>query len=181
MEQALALAKDIGFSHAALLDPSALEARQDVRDMCITGKCRMYGKSWSCPPACGSLEQCASRMKRYNTGIIVQTTALMQDEFDYESVKETEKKHKQMFMTLTRQMRLLHGNCLPLGAGACTLCRTCTYPDRPCRFPEKRFSSMEAYGLLVSDVCLKSGLQYYYGPKTLTFTSCILMKEGIAQ
>ena len=66
------------------------------------------------------------------------------------------------------------GHCLPLTAGSCTLCRKCTYPERPCRFPKKRFSSMEAYGLLVSDVCLKSGLKYYYGPKTITYTSCIL-------
>ena len=34
---------------------------------------------------------------------------------------------------------------------------------------------MEAYGLLVSDVCLKSGVKYYYGPKTMTYTSCILI------
>jgi hypothetical protein len=39
-------------------------------------------------------------------------------------------------------------------------------------------SSMEAYGLLVSEVCRASGLPYYYGPKTLTFSACILTKEG---
>ena len=35
-------------------------------------------------------------------------------------------------------------------------------------------SSMEAFGLLVSEVCTKNGLSYYYGPKTITFTACIL-------
>ncbi len=180
MEDVLRLANDIGFSHAAPLSPDILEAREDVREMCAADRCTVYGKSWSCPPACGTLEQCASRMRKYSTGIIVQTTALMQDEFDYETVRDTGEKHKRMFDTLVRQVRLLYGECLPLTAGACTLCRVCTYPGRPCRFPEKRFSSMEAYGLLVSDVCLKSGLKYYYGEKTLTFSSCILMKEGSA-
>ena len=78
----LRLAEDIGFSHYAELNMNALIARSEIRDMCITGKCQRYGKSWSCPPACGSLETCAARMKHYSSGILVQTTALMEDEFD---------------------------------------------------------------------------------------------------
>ena len=35
---------------------------------------------------------------------------------------------------------------------------------------------MEAYGLLVSDVCRRSGLGYYYGTGTMTYTSCVLYK-----
>ena len=70
----------------------------------------------------------------------------------------------------------LTGECLPLSAGSCTLCRRCTYPDRPCRFPQRRMASMEAYGLLVSDVCRRSGLGYYYGTGTMTYTSCVLYK-----
>ena len=63
---------------------------------------------------------------------------------------------------------------LPLTAGTCTLCHTCTYPDRPCRHPKQRLSSMEAYGLFVSDVCVRSNLAYNYGPRTLTYTACVL-------
>ena len=33
---------------------------------------------------------------------------------------------------------------------------------------------MEAYGLFVSDICTRSGLNYNYGPNTLTYTSCVL-------
>ena len=86
--------------------------------------------------------------------------------------------HKKNFFTLARQTRLLVPNCLPLTAGSCTICRSCTYPDKPCRFPNKMLSSMEAYGLLVSAVCEASGLPYYYGPGTLTYSACILTKEG---
>ena len=91
-----------------------------------------------------------------------------------EAIGATYLRHKAAFDALARQTRTLHADCLPLTAGACTLCKKCTCPDRPCRFPGKRLSSMEAYGLLVSDVCLKSGLEYNYGPKTITYTSCIL-------
>ena len=178
MADLVKLALDVGFSHAALLDASTLRALPEVRDMCVSDRCRRYGKSWSCPPACGSLEVCAARMARYDAGILVQTTATLEDEFDLEVIHQTQEQHKAMFHTLARQSRLLYPDCLPLTAGSCTLCRSCTYPDRPCRFPAKRLSSMEAFGLLVSDVCRQSGLPYYYGPGTLTFTSCILVKEG---
>ena len=67
--------------------------------------------------------------------------------------------------------------CLPLSAGPCTLCARCTCPTRPCRYPSKRLTSMEAYGLWVSDICQKSGLPYNYGPQTLTYTSCVLIAE----
>ncbi|MDE8682148.1 DUF2284 domain-containing protein [Blautia schinkii] len=41
---------------------------------------------------------------------------------------------------------------LMLGAGGCRICGHCAYP-KPCRFPEKAISSMEAYGLFVTQVC----------------------------
>lgn len=117
-------------------------------------------------------------MAAYSGGVIVQTTGTMADDFDLDAIRETERLHKTRFLTLARQVRCFQPDCLPLTAGACTLCRKCAYPDKPCRFPGKMLSSMEAYGLLVSDVCIKSGLKYYYGPGTMTFTSCILTEKG---
>lgn len=171
------LALEIGFSHAAPLDAASLVARPEVRDMCASGRCQRYGKSWSCPPACGSLEVCQTRMRGYNGGVLVQTTAQLLDDFDYESMTRAQEEHKKNFFTLARQARLLFPDCLPLTAGSCTICRSCTCPERPCRFPQKMLSSMEAYGLLVSEVCQASGLPYYYGPGTLTYSACILTKE----
>jgi predicted metal-binding protein len=65
-------------------------------------------------------------------------------------------------------------HALPLGAGACSLCATCTYPNEPCSFPERMITSMEASGLLVSDVCAANGLAYNHGKNTIAFTSCCL-------
>ena len=175
MERLLTLAKQAGFTRAASLDPSVLNVRTEVRDMCASDRCQAYGRSWSCPPACGTVEQCQTHINRYTRGILLQTTGDMEDDFDADALYQTEQRHKAAFSALARQIRTIYPNCLPLTAGCCTLCRKCTYPTSPCRFPKKRFSSMEAYGLLVSDVCLKSGLKYYYGPKTITYTSCILI------
>ena len=54
VEKLLQLALELGFDHAALLDASRLRALNEVREMCVSGRCRRYGGSWSCPPACGT-------------------------------------------------------------------------------------------------------------------------------
>ena len=61
-----------------------------------------------------------------------------------------------------------------MGASACMGCKQCTYPDAPCRFPDKLSHPMEGLGMIVSDVCKANGVKYYYGPGTLTYTGCIL-------
>ena len=175
MADLITLALELGFSHAAPLDVKKLRALPEVRQMCASDRCRRYGKSWSCPPACGTIEQCAERMRGYSGGVLVHTTAQLEDAFDIEGMDRAQQAHKKRFFDLARQARLLCPDVLPLTAGSCTLCRSCTYPDRPCRFPHKMLSSMEAYGLLVSEVCRDAGLPYYYGPGTLTYSACILI------
>ena len=172
------LALEVGFSHAAPLNTAALRALPEVREMCASGRCQRYGRSWSCPPACGTLEETETAMRRYTGGVLVQTTTQLADDFDVEAMELAQKTHKAHFFTLARQVRLLVPDCLPLTAGSCSLCRSCTYPKAPCRFPHKMLSSMEAYGLLVSEVCQASGLPYYYGPGTLTYSACILTNEA---
>ena len=175
IEELVALSYEIGFSHAAPLAMDALEFREDVRAMCSEDKCHSYGRSWSCPPAAGTLESVRSRASSYSRGIIVQTCGSMDGDFDLDSIHEVSRAHKSNFDALVRQVRTIFPGCLPMGAGACTICRRCTYPGRPCRHPSRMYPSMEAYGLWVSDVCLRSGIEYNYGPHTMTYTSCILI------
>lgn len=174
-EDYILLASEAGFSHAAALAMDSLEFRPEVRSMCAADLCRSYGRSWSCPPAAGSLEAVSAKASGYSRGIIVQTTGELKDDFDIDAIRCIFAKHVKTFDTLVRQVRMTAPGCLPMGAGACTRCRSCTYPGRPCRHPDRLWPSMEAYGLLVSDVCLRSGLEYNYGSGTMTYTSCILI------
>ena len=95
---------------------------------------------------------------------------------DGEGMIETEKAHKEHFFELEEKLRSKYPRMLPIGSGACTRCTSCTYPDAPCRFPDKTFASMEAYGMLVTQVCQDNGLPYYYGPCTIAYTSCFLLE-----
>ena len=36
---------------------------------------------------------------------------------------------------------------------------------------------MEAYGLLVSQVCESCGAVYYHGPRTITYVSCLFLRR----
>lgn len=177
MTDFLSLAAEVGFSHCAPLCMAAAVPRREVRGMCAADRCGKWGRCWSCPPACGTLEQAASRIARFDRGILVQSTAKLADDFDYDGIQALSRTHARRFAALARQMRLLCTRTLPLSAGPCLVCRRCTCPDRPCRYPSRRISAMEAYGLLVSDVCVRSGLAYNYGPGTMTYTSCILYSE----
>ncbi len=166
---------DTGFSQAGELNIEALVFMPEVRDMCRADRCRMYGRNWRCPPGCGSIEDAAKQASRYTYGLIVQTVGRMEDDFDYETIAATGEKHKTDFMTLVKRVKKRYPGILPMGAGTCTLCESCTYPDAPCRFPEDSVSSMEAYGLWVSKVCELSGIPYNNGKQTITYTSCYLL------
>jgi predicted metal-binding protein len=169
-------ALETGFSQAGELNVSALVFMPEVREMCNADQCRQYGKNWRCPPACGEISDAAEKASRYSYGILVQTIGQMEDDFDYETIQSASEKHKKNFAVLVEKLKGRYGDILPMGAGTCELCETCTYPGAPCRHPEQSISSMEAYGLWVSKVCELSNLPYNNGKQTITYTSCYLLK-----
>lgn len=166
-------AKFMGFDAAAPLDPRRLEARIDVRAMCAADKCHAYGKNWTCPPACGTLDECQKKMHSYSRGLLLQTVGHMKKTIDSRAYRETERRHMDNFRGFAAAIRNTYPDALCLGAGGCRVCKVCAYPE-PCRFPGQAMSSMEGYGLFVTQVCRDSGLPYHYGEKTITYTACIL-------
>ena len=166
--------KEFGFETVAPLDVNTLEALQEVRDMCAVNTCGMYEKRWSCPPGCGSIEECEARMKKFSNGLIIQTVGDIEDSFDFEGIMEVSNNHGERFLKLMGEIKKILSDYMVLGAGACKKCKECTYPDAPCRFPDEAMSSMEANGLFVSDVCKKNGVAYNYGPGKMCYTGCVL-------
>jgi len=168
-------ALDFGFSHAAMMVPAGLRVREEVRHMCAADRCQAYNRSWSCPPACGTLDDSRRALGTYRSGLLVQTTGDLDDPYDYETMMALGELQKQRLQSFRVRLRDRYPRLLTLGNGACTICAHCTYPDAPCRHPELAVQSMEAFGLVVSDVCTDNQLGYYYGPNTLTYTGCYLL------
>lgn len=173
LEMLLEQARKLGFETVAALDVSTLKNKPEVRAMCVEDKCQAFGRNWGCPPACGTLEACQHRMEQYSRGILVQSVAQLEDSWDYEGIQELGIRHRERFLSLADGLREQGHDILPLGAGGCTRCEKCAYPE-PCRLPGKVMSSMEGYGLLVSEVCKENGVPYYHGKDTLAYTGCIL-------
>ena len=171
------LAEEVGFSHFGFFPTDVLSFRKEVRDMCQSGRCKAYGMRWTCPPYCGTLEESAEKAKRFRTGILLQVTGQMEDDFDVECMGETGETIKNKLASFIKCVRERHIPCLPMTAGTCAKCDPCTCPDEPCRFPEEAFPSMEAYGLMVNDVCKAADVPYNYGPRTITFTTCVLFND----
>ena len=103
-----------------------------------------------------------------------ETQAFEKETYDFETVEESAHTHDKRFRMLVEQLREKGTAFLPLGAGPCMLCAKCTYPDAPCRLPDKMVVSMEASGLVVNDVCTMAGIPYNHGTNTISFTGCIL-------
>ena len=170
------IAEKSGFTHYAPLDVSTLEPMQEIRDMCNAEQCRSYNKSWSCPPACASIEEMRLRLGNYKKGILVQTVGELEDSMDWDGIMEAGARHKENFGLMRKELFDKYPYMLALGAGECKLCDACTYPDEPCRFPDRMEISMEAGGLFVSKVCKDNALAYNYGQESIAFTSCFLLK-----
>ena len=170
------LALDSGFTHAVPLDTTTISLKQEVRDMCKNG-CQQYARRWSCPPGCGSLNELREMICHYKKGILVQTVTELEDEFDWDGMIKAQNRHQEHFHLFLEKLCAFNPEFLPLGTGCCMICKTCSYPDAPCRFPQKRISSMEACGMVASEVCRQNRLKYYYGPNTIAYVACVLVKE----
>jgi predicted metal-binding protein len=170
------LAEECGFNSYGKLDVSTLEFLPEVRDMCAVNSCGMYNKSWACPPACGTLDEMRERVKKFKSGIIVQTVGQLEDSLDWEGIQEAAEKQAVSYQKMMDALKKEYPGLLPMGTGTCTNCKKCTYPDEPCRFPEKLVSSMEACGLVVSNVCTANGVPYNHGKDTICYTGCFLLE-----
>ena len=171
-----ALATECGFTHSAPLEISTLEFLQDVRDMCAADKCNRFDKSWACPPACGTLDEMRERVKDFNSGILVQTVGDVEDSYDWEGIQDAAKRQGKSFSRMWDKLEDGGASVFAMGTGGCTKCEACSYPDAPCRFPDRMAASMEACGLYVSKVCTDNNLAYNYGPEKIAFTACFLLK-----
>jgi predicted metal-binding protein len=170
-------AKRCGYAVAEDMDPAKLEFLPEVREMCAAGRCQKYDTNWACPPACGTLEAMAEKAKHFSKGILIQTIGDVEDSFDFEAMAEISKQNETNFNRLVDALIDAGVDCWPMTAGTCTRCKQCTYPDAPCRFPNKLFPSMEACGLVVSKVCSDAGVPYYYGSQKLAYTGCVLYND----
>ena len=142
---------------------------QDVRGMCEVNTCRQYGKTWACPPAIGTVEECRDRVQKYDKMLVFSVKCDLEDSFDFEGMVEGSKRFKQVCRTIQKAVSRELDDYLLLSNEGCDQCKECTYPSAPCRFPELTHGALEGYGILVSELAGQAGIRYINGSNTVTY------------
>lgn len=150
-----------------------LPFREEVRYICQT-ECPQYGKSWSCPPAVGSVEKCKERCMHFREGILFTTAAEDVDTENMSAMLATRLAHGKVTRQLRDALKEEGGEVLALSAESCALCEQCSWPDAPCRFPDRMLPCIESYGILVTELAEKYGLTFFAGGGLVIWFGLIL-------
>lgn len=78
------------------VDTADIRFLQEVRGMCEANTCRQYGKTWACPPAIGTVEECRARVQQYDAMLVFSVKCDLEDSFDYEGMVEGGKRFKRI-------------------------------------------------------------------------------------
>ena len=161
----------------AFFRTEALAFTDRVREICRT-QCPMYGKSWSCPPAVGTPEQCRGRLLRFEEGLLLVTAAEVEDIADLNQTLATRGPHQEITRRAEALVKQQCGEALALSAEACARCESCTYPGGPCRFPEEMLPCVESHCILVPDLAERCGVDYCVSGSIVTWYSLILYTDS---
>ena len=156
----------------AFLEAGQVSFLQRVRDVC-RNECPRYGTSWSCPPAVGTVEECRERCLRYDKCFIFSTIAEVTDTADLAQTLATRMEHEEITRRVADMFRRRNPDVTVLSTESCEICRTCSYPDAPCRHPDRMFPCVESYGILVTELAEKGGMEFNNGAGTITWFSVV--------
>lgn len=156
----------LGLTAFGYIHTSEIFFSEEVRQICARNQCQNYGKTWACPPAVGTFEECRDKCLSYSYGFVFASSYELEDSFDFEGMLHG---HRQFKSVCDNLHKLLAQPSLLLSNEGCIRCASCTYPETPCRFPEKLFPSLEGYGILVTALAECAGIPYRYGTNSVSY------------
>lgn len=179
-EPLTSLALQLGATRAAIVKVSDIQFSGSFRDLCEMNSCGKFKTSWMCPPAVGAFEELKNQVLAFEKGLVIQTVYHLEDSFDFEGMMNAANIHDEVFRRILDHVKKNQpaGPILPLNAGVCRFCETCTYPDKDCLYPEEALASVEAYGIDVTALVTACGIPYNNGPASVSYVGMILFKFG---
>jgi len=139
-------------------------------------ECPMYNTTWACPPAVGTVEVCRARVLAFSEGLMIATITEVSDIANIEETLSTRADHERITREILEIVRQRSTQTLTLSTEACAHCAHCSYPDAPCRHPDRMFPCVESHGILVTDLAEKHGIDFLAGNNLVTWFSLILYK-----
>ena len=159
----------------AFIKTDELLFSERVRYICQT-ECPMYNTTWACPPAVGTVEACQKRVMAFEEGLLIATITEVSDIANIEETLATRSDHVEITRQVLAMVREQAAQTLTLSTEACAHCAHCTWPDAPCRFPDRMFPCVESHGILVTDLAEKHGIEFLAHGNIVTWFSLILYK-----
>lgn len=156
-------------------ETSELTFSPRVRYICET-ECTQYGKSWACPPGTGSLEECRARCLSYPHALLITTMTEVEDISDLPETLSTRLPHEEITRQVNDLLRAQGAETYPLSTESCAICPACSYPDAPCRHPERMFPCVESQGILVTELAERYGIEFQAGGNIVTWFSLLLYR-----
>ena len=159
----------------AFIKTEDLMFSERVRWIC-EHECAMYGKTWACPPAVGTVEECRQRALQYAEGLLIATITEVNDAANMDETLATRGPHEEITREVNELVKQQAEKTLVLSTEACAICEKCAYPCEKCRFPDKMFPCVESHGIVVTDLAEKNGIEFYAEGNLVTWFSLILFK-----
>ena len=175
----VSLALSLGLDRAEMISGEQIVLDRIFREPCASNACGLYGKCWMCPPDVGEIDELIARMRRYPSALLYQSVSALDDSFDFEGMQAGGKQHARRSIALDEALRNAgYADFLHLSKGGCGVCSVCAkVENKPCRFPHKALSSLEAYGVNVSATVRSTSMKYINGVNTVTYFGLVLFKE----
>ena len=165
-----------GAFKAYIVDVKNIPFDESLRSYCEANQCDCYGKNYGCPPFVGETKHVIAEAKSYNRALVYQTVGSLTDSYDFEGMKNAMLKHSEIANKIGEEIALDIGKHLDLRAGPCVACDECAaLTNEPCRYPDKKRVSLEAYCINVTDLAKLCNMKYINGTNTVTYFGAFLM------
>ena len=173
------LAEEAGF-HAAVIPAKDIPVDGSFRKFCEDNLCGKYNANYSCPPACGTVEEVHRRLFQQEKALVVEMIWDVNGFDDKEFIFSSRNKLNRTVLKLMDQLREagMEGFCL--GYGGCPLCNPCKQSlGEPCAFPGKKISCLSAYCIDVGKLASKCHLPFAWSHERLHLFGLIAFRENV--
>ena len=158
------------------IEPSELTFKEEVRQICKQ-ECPMYDKSWSCPPAVGTVEECREESLKYQGVFLFTTIAEVSDIANLEETLQTRFEHEEITRALGKIFQEEHAEVKLLSSESCAICEVCGYCDgENCRHPEYMIPCIESQGILVTELAEKYEIPFLDSMTTVQWFGLVLYR-----
>ena len=158
----------------SIIETADIPFSSAVVSMCRENRCGKYGTCWTCPPGVGNPAELENKIKSYKNACVFTCKYDIEDSFDLEGMFEAGKSTRLVLDNIIEKLTANNEKFMAFGCSGCNICKKCTYPNAPCRYPERAIPSVEACGIHVSNLAKKAGINYINGTNTITYFCMIL-------